>query len=359
MKKGYTLIPLVLLLLLPALACGLAGDGATPAATAATAAAIAESAPPKGRCGDGACDEREQQAPDRCPEDCGITTPFPTPGVGTTPSVVPTPGPGQTGDIVFAMTEEVPLTLDVYLPETKGPRPAVILIHGGAWQGGDKANHAGLGEQMVQWGYAGFAVNYRLAPDHTFPAAIADVQCAVAWVREHAAEYDVDPDHIALLGTSAGGHLAVLAGVAPEASWEPSCGDPATNLRVQAVVSLFGPLDLAYHDQEKGGPRPVVTSFLGQPCQDVSDLCAAASPITYVSSDAPPALLIHGTADDVVGHENSERMAEALQAVGGEAIYLPIEGAEHSFIFNSHTPETQKALGAIEDFLAEALAGLY
>ena len=209
---------------------------------------------------------------------------------------------------------------------------------------------------MVRWGYAGFAVNYRLAPDHTFPAAVADVQCAVAWVREHAAEYDVDPVRIALLGTSAGAHLAVLAGVVPEASWEPSCGDPATNLRVQAVVSLFGPLDLAYHDQEDGGPRPVVTSLLGQPCQDVPDLCAAASPITYVSSDAPPALLIHGTADDVVGHENSKRMAEALQAAGAEAIYLPIEGAEHSFIFKSHTSEAQEALAAIEDFLAGALA---
>jgi acetyl esterase/lipase len=347
-NKRYTLIPLVFLLLLPALACGPLAAGETP--TAVSTAPAAGSPPPKDRCGDGACDEREQQNPALCPEDCGTST-----SPDGTPGVVPTPGPGQTADVVFAVVDGTSLTLDVYLPETGGPHPAVVLVHGGAWKGGDKANHAGLGGQVARWGYAGFAINYRLAPDHPFPAAVADVQCAVAWVREHAAEYDVDPDRIALLGTSAGAHLAVLAGVAPEAPWEPSCGDPATDLRVQAVVSLFGPLDLAYHDQEDGGPRPVVTSFLGQPCQDVPDLCAAASPITYVSADVPPALLIHGTADDVVGHENSERMAAALQAAGAGVIYLPIEGAEHSFIFQFRTPEAQEALAAIEDFVAETL----
>jgi dipeptidyl aminopeptidase/acylaminoacyl peptidase len=95
---------------------------------------------------------------------------------------------------------------------------------------------------------------------------------------------------------------------------------------------------------------------LGQPCQDAPDLCASASPITYAIGDAPPALLIHGTADDVVSCENSERMVAALQAAGARAIYLPVEGAQHSFIFKFQTAEAQVALNGIEDFLAEALS---
>jgi acetyl esterase/lipase len=345
---------LVLLILAITVACVPLAKGETPAA--ASTAPPTEPPSPKGRCGDSVCDEREQQDPSRCPEDCGTVAPFPSP-VGDT---APTPEPGQTADIVFAVVDGVPLTLDLYLPETEGPHPAVVLIHGGAWQSGDKASHAGLGAEMAKWGYVGVAVNYRLAPDHTFPAPVADVQCSIAWVREHAGEYGIDPDRIALLGTSAGAHLAVLAAMAaapgaPSATWQPTCGDAVTNLRVQAVISCFGPLDLAYHDREEGGPRPVVTSLLGQPCQDVPDLCAEASPITYASAGAPPALLIHGTADDVVGAENSERMAEALQAAGAEAIYLPIEGAEHSFIFKFQSTEAQEALTAIEQFLAQAL----
>ena len=99
-----------------------------------------------------------------------------------------------------------------------------------------------------------------------------------------------------------------------------------------------------------------MATFLGQPCQDAPDLCASASPITYATADAPPALLIHGTADDVVSCENSERMYGALQAAGADAIYLPVEGAQHSFIFRFQTAEAQVALNAIEDFLAETFS---
>jgi acetyl esterase len=136
---------------------------------------------------------------------------------------IPIPSP-DVADIVFARVREVELGLDVYLPEASTPVPAVILIHGGYWQSGDKQSHARLANRMMLWGCAAFAINYRLAPDFPFPAAVEDVQCAVAWVREHAAEYSVDPDRIALLSTSAGGHLAALAGVAggrtaPPAPW--------------------------------------------------------------------------------------------------------------------------------------------
>lgn len=106
-------------------------------------------------------------------------------------------------DVTFATVGEVELALDVYLPETTAPVPAVILIHGGYWQTGDKQSHARLASRVMQWGYAAFAVNYRLAPDFPFPAAVEDVQCAIVWVRKHASKYGIDPNRIALLGTSA------------------------------------------------------------------------------------------------------------------------------------------------------------
>jgi len=110
------------------------------------------------------------------------------------------PANATAADIPFTTIDGVDLALDAYLPETSMPVPAVILIHGGYWQSGDKQSHARLANRMMLWGYAAFAINYRLAPDFPFPAAVEDVQCAVAWVREHAAEYSVDPDRIALAG---------------------------------------------------------------------------------------------------------------------------------------------------------------
>ncbi len=177
--------------------------------------------------------------------------------------------PTLIADVTFAVVEGESLALDAYLPATPGPHPAVILIHGGYWQAGDKESHSRLGDWMAEHDYAAFAINYRLAPEFPFPAAVADVQCAVAWVREHAVEYDVDADRIALMGTSAGGHLAALAGLAavptsPSASWQPSCGDPAADIGVQAVISCFGPVDLAFHAQESEPAEGIVAVFLGQ-----------------------------------------------------------------------------------------------
>ncbi len=337
-------------------ACGLTTPTATvPASTLVvspvepsppTAQPPTEAPAAKGRCGDGICDGPENAQ--TCPQDCAETAATPTP---------PVPTPGQTTDVTFATVEGAPLTLDVYLPDGPAPYPAVILIHGGYWQKGDKADHTRLGEELTEWGYAAFAINYRLAPDHPAPAAVADVQCAVAWVRKHAAEYGVDPNRIAVMGTSAGGHLAALAGLvaapfAPEPPWQPSCGDPstgsgqapATDLGVQAVISCFGPVDLPFHAQEREGTEKNVAAFLGQPCHQALDLCTAFSPVSYVTADAPPTLLIHGTADDVVSPKNSKRMAAALQAAGAEVTYLPVEGAQHGFIFGFRSPEASAAL---------------
>jgi len=178
--------------------------------------------------------------------------------------------------------------------------PAVVLIHGGYWQTGDKQSHARLASRVMQWGYAAFAINYRLAPDFAFPAAVEDVQCAVAWVRKQASEYGIAQSY--------------------RASWYV---------------------------------RRIVKTFLGCPCQAAAGLCQKASSMTYVTAMAPPTLLVHGTEDDVVGCENSQRLATALEEAGADVTYLPIQEAEHGFVLRIGTPEAETALVAIEAFLAE------
>ncbi|MEA3345750.1 MAG: alpha/beta hydrolase [Chloroflexota bacterium] len=294
------------------------------------------------RCGDGVCDGPENAQ--NCPEDCAEDTPAPLDS--TT---------GQVADITFATVEGTSLELDAYLPGVPGPHPAVILIHGGRWQSLDKSAEKPLGKKMVEWGYAAFAINYRLAPQFPLPAQIADVQCAIAWVREHAAEYDVDPERIAVLGTSAGGHLAALAGLVTDPSWEPSCGDSETDLSVQAIISCFGVMDLALYAEQGSNAKQIITKLLGEPCQDNLDLCKMFSPINYVSADVPPTLLIHGVDDEAVDIENSQRMADALEEAGADVTFLPIRNAGHAFIWKLHSPAAQIALEAIKDFLDENL----
>ncbi len=254
-------------------------------------------------------------------------------------------------DVVYRTVGGVSLTLDVYLPDSPGAHPAILFVHGGAWHTGDKRTLAPLARFLAERGYVGFSVNYRLAPMYTFPAALEDLRCAVKWIRAHAADYGVDPDRIAAVGTSAGAHLVALLGAAPETLG--ACGDPALSSRVQAVISLFGPMDLL---SAVGTPaEAAVESFLGASAQEDPDLWREASPIAWASPDDPPFLLIHGRDDRVVPYQESVRMADALRRAGAEAELLLIPGAGHGFINHPATPAARRAVAAMVEFLADTL----
>jgi acetyl esterase/lipase len=126
------------------------------------------------------------------------------------------------------------------------------------------------------------------------------------------------------------------------------------NSQVQAIVSCFGPVDLAYHAQQSEGARRIVATFLGRPCEAAFGLCHKASLVAYVTAEAPPTLPVHGTDDAAVSCENSERLTAAVEQAGAVVTYPPVEGAEHSFVLRFGTPEADIALAAIEAFLAEA-----
>lgn len=225
------------------------------------------------------------------------------------------------------------LRLDIIrpFPAPREPMPAVIWIHGGAWREGDKSQTPLL--PLAQRGYFTASINYRLSDDAPFPAAVEDCKCAVRWLRANAEKYHVDPDRIGAWGASAGGHLAeLLATTAGLPEFEGAGGWKDASSRVSAVVSFFGPSDFT---RGWAGFSPGVLAagiaFLGGGPEQRADVYRRASPITHVSKNAAPMLLVHGDADRVVPLEQSTRMAEALKAAGAEYKLIVVRNGGHGF----------------------------
>jgi alpha-L-fucosidase 2 len=224
-------------------------------------------------------------------------------------------------DIEFAKVGEERLTLDAWVPEGRGPFPAVIVVHGGGFTAGDKQTYVKpLFEPLTRAGFAWCTINYRLAPKYRFPAAVEDVERAVVWLHEHAAEYKVDRSRIALMGESAGGHLVSFVG----ARHKPKA-------RIAAVVSFYGPHDFEARAIRQGRLLDSVKAFIG--VEDMSEEAMRrlreASPITYVHRDMPPYLLIHGTEDAAVPYDQSVQMCEKMRQAGASCEVFTVEGAPH------------------------------
>jgi len=213
--------------------------------------------------------------------------------------------------------------LDLYLPRGKPPFPVIVHVHGGGWRTGDKADpRALIGiTALIRHGYAVASVNYRLSDEARFPAQIHDVKAAVRWLRAHASEYDLDPDHIGAVGESAGGHLVALLGTSsnvPELEGR-ELGNARLSSRVQAVVDLFGPVDFLPNGKFDGSEiNKLETSLLGAPLYKRPDLVKKANPTTYITSDDPPFLIMHGTRDQLVPPQQSRDFYAALLPVLGE-----------------------------------------
>jgi acetyl esterase/lipase len=238
--------------------------------------------------------------------------------------------PSVERDVVYHEIEGFPLRLDAYLPGAPGPHPAVVLLHGGAWIHGGKEDVREFGEILSAKGFACFAVQYRLAPTHRFPAQIEDCQRAVQFLRAEAERFELDPERIGALGLSAGGHLAALLGVLDDRRDEASA-DPVARAssRVQAVVSYFGPVLL-----ERAPTRGFDTQAPPELFGDAPDeLYAAASPLHAVTRDDAPFLLIHGDKDDTVPVQHSELMKQALKKVNVQCRLIVIEGGGHGDFF--------------------------
>jgi acetyl esterase/lipase len=249
--------------------------------------------------------------------------------VPTQPTVVPQ------RDIVYCSPEGQEQKLDLYFPENKSSlNPLAVYIHGGGWSNGDKSLFWGMSIQptLLKHGYIVASVNYRLYPQAQFPAMIEDVKCAIRFLRANADEYGIDPSRVGVWGDSAGGHLVSLVGAAgPEAGFD--VGEYLDqSSAVQAVVDLYGPIDIAGLAR-KGylGDLPG-TVFGAKNSQD--PILEKASPLTYLSADMPPILILHGDHDTTVSMQESQNFYNQLTTEGAEAELVIVKNGIHDLDAN-------------------------
>lgn len=239
-----------------------------------------------------------------------------------------------------------PLLLDVFAPGSAGPYPTVIWIHGGGWfQGYHTMTNAVVGkmahvDRLLDAGYAVARIGYRLSGEAQFPTQLHDCKASVRYLRNHAATLGLDPQRFAAMGESAGGHLACLLGLTGDhPALEGTVGVAGPSSAVQAVVDWYGPTELLTMDEQLGpstfqphdDPASPEARLVGGPIQQVTDKTRAASPVTYVSSSAPPFLIQHGTADRIVPVGQGRALAAALKKAGTKVEFVEIPGADHCF----------------------------
>jgi acetyl esterase len=261
-----------------------------------------------------------------------VATPVVSAGRGRSAAVESAVGVRLERNLTYGAAGRQRLLLDAYLPGVKGvSRPAVIFVHGGGWQSGDKAAFA-PGEQsfapsatrLVQLGFVVFSVNYRLAASAQYPAGVDDVAAAIRWIRGHAGRFGVDPRRLGLFGASAGGNLAALAATRGQGALD-------TGARVRAVVSWSGPMDLTLFDAELGCPsrHPFVESYIGCTPSDCPGRYRAASPVTQVDRTDPPILLADSTSE-IVPLAQAREMAARLTAAAVPHELLILAGSRHA-----------------------------
>ncbi|MEO1268076.1 MAG: alpha/beta hydrolase, partial [Myxococcota bacterium] len=238
------------------------------------------------------------------------------------------------------------LDLDLYMhSDTEGPRPLIIAIHGGSWQGGDQTQLPAINHHLASLGYAVAAIRYRLAPASRYPDMHDDIEAAIVWLQHHAKDLGLDPDRVVLLGRSAGGHLALSAGYT------------SSNPAIRGVVALYPPTDMHWSWAHPGNPLVIDTHgtlrvLLGGAPDEAKDLYDAASPIQHVQPSTPPTLLLHGTRDELVFPIQSRRLAEQLKHHGVRHLAIELPWATHGFDANLGGPGGQIYVWALERFLA-------
>jgi acetyl esterase/lipase len=238
-----------------------------------------------------------------------------------------------------------------------GRAPVLLQVPGGAWMVGDKRGQAHpLMSHLAELGWICVAINYRLSPRSTWPDHIVDVKRAIAWTKEHIAEYGGDPDWIAVTGGSAGGHLSALAALTPnDPRFQPGFEDADT--RVQAAVPFYGVYDFGSDDAIHPLMVPVVAKRVFKlSLTDVAEPLRIASPITHVSEDAPAFFVLHGTNDSLIPVEQARNFTARLREVSPQpVVYAELPCAQHAFdIFGS--ARAAHAAVAVEQFLAETYA---
>jgi len=298
-----------------------------------------------------------QKLPEECRQAFGSVTPIGTPGAA------PRPGPLSFLDLyrgvkspsvrisryLYSSNHGQDLNMDVYAPEQPtAPLPVVITIHGGSWKSGDNSELSALNHYLAARGYLVAAVNYRLAPRWTFPAARDDVFEAIAYLKSHARELNLDPRRIAIIGRSAGGQIALATAYARQ--------DPS----IRGVVAFYAPNDLIFGYSVPDSPlimdsNKLIEDYLGGTPTQLESVYEAASPIRLVGKTTPPTLMIHGQLDNMVWPVHEDRLSKRLAEAGRPHLYLRLPWATHGCDANFSGPSGQLSTYAIERFLAAVM----
>lgn len=234
------------------------------------------------------------------------------------PTPIPTDipeGVDLSGNIVYARYGDRDLLLDLYRPAgATEALPAVVVIRGGGWAAGDKEGFGPMAAALATRGFIAVSIEYRAVPEATYPAAVFDAKAAVRWLRANAAQYNIAADAIGVIGGSAGAHIATYLGVtAGMNELEGNGGNEDHASTVQAVVGLAAPTSLMPDGGCPQTPDPgnAVPAFLGADCAGNEGLWAFASPVSHVTENAAPVLLIHSEKDNVVDYSQSLLLALA------------------------------------------------
>jgi acetyl esterase/lipase len=251
-------------------------------------------------------------------------------------------------DIAYSKEHTSARKLDIFIPDEKKHQASLLFIFGGGFSAGSKEKWGAVARRFCEMGYITASAGYRLAPSHRFPAAVEDVRLAMAYLRNNATEYGINPETIAGVGSSAGGYLAAMLGMIDKddkLGWTEELGD--TDTQANAVVCYCPVLTMRQWPEH----LKMITNFMGKEEKDDPELFVQASPLYRVTGQEPPFLFIHGQNDDTVPVEHSLQMCDAINQKGGKAEKLILPDAEHGFGYGVTTPNQVKAIMKIDNFL--------
>jgi acetyl esterase/lipase len=220
--------------------------------------------------------------------------------------------------------------LDLYLPKGNDkPLPLLVFIHGGGWTSGKTTDYKYYCVRYAQRGYVVASITYRFADKFPYPACVQDAKCAVRFLRANADKYHIDKARVAAIGGSAGGHLSMMLGYSSGVKeLEGDGGYADQSSAVQVVVDLYGPTDMTVPAVRKNST--LMRFFAGKSYDEAPDLYAQASPITHVTKDSPPTLILQGTIDDIVPMEQSDLLYAKLKELGVPVQYEKFDGFPHT-----------------------------
>lgn len=265
-------------------------------------------------------------------------------------------------DIPYAGSDNPRQMLDLVLPESptsKDPLPVIAFIHGGGWRKGSRASGIAKIAPFVRSGrFAGVTIGYRLSDEVKWPAQIHDCKAAIRWIRANAAEHNFDPDLICVFGTSAGGHLVAMLGVTGDVQeLEGDLGHHTDkSSRVAGVIDFFGPANFLSMNDAPGkmdhdAPDSPESLLIGAPIQEHREKTLAACPVSYVTSDDAPILIMHGSKDPLVPYEQSVEFEKLLREAGVSVTLVKVVDAGHGFTGDGVTSR-------VRQFVDHVLLGL-